>query len=129
VCQIGVMPIFLAYTVFAVVYFGTTVPRFNNFQNALVALFSVLNGDVVRETFLVLIPKYVGRVCVCKHMIASVSGCHAQCFVSSLYYLRHSRIAPRLLSPCQVPGGGPDLHVHLHCAVHLRRAERVHCHH
>ncbi len=62
-CQIGVMPIFLAYTVFAVVYFGTTVPRFNNFQNALVALFSVLNGDVVRETFLVLIPKYVGHVC------------------------------------------------------------------
>jgi hypothetical protein len=55
--QIGVMPIFTAYTVFAVVYFGTDVPRFENFQNAFVALFSVLNGDVVRETFMVLMPK------------------------------------------------------------------------
>jgi hypothetical protein len=51
------MPIFLAYTVFAVVYFGAVVPRFQNFQNALVTLFAVLNGDVIRETFMSLMPR------------------------------------------------------------------------
>jgi hypothetical protein len=37
---IGVFPIFLAYTVFAVVYFGPTTSRFSTFQDAIVALFS-----------------------------------------------------------------------------------------
>ncbi len=54
------MPIFFAYTVFAVVYFGYDTPRFGSFQDAIVALFSVLNGDVVRETFMLLISR-----CVC----------------------------------------------------------------
>ena len=54
--QIGVMPIFFAYATFAVVYFGSDVPRFGNFQYALVTLFAVLNGDVIRETFMTLVP-------------------------------------------------------------------------
>lgn len=33
---VGVVPIFLAYSVFAVVYFGDNVPRFGDLQTAMV---------------------------------------------------------------------------------------------
>ena len=58
------MPIFLAYTVFAVAYFSNDIERFGNFPYALVTLFAVLNGDVIRETYMTLIPKYpvVGQI-------------------------------------------------------------------
>ena len=77
-CQIGVMPIFMAYTVFAVVYFGADTSRFSTFQDAFVALFAVLNGDVVRETFMHLIWRCAG-VSTASRCAMSVCSCCRQC--------------------------------------------------
>lgn len=79
--QLGVAPVFMAYTLFSVVMFGNTVPRFENltvgtalitpraltpyahctlhtWQEAMITLFAVLNGDVVRDTFMALLPHH-----------------------------------------------------------------------
>lgn len=40
-----------AYALFGVVYFGDYTSRFGTLQMALVTLFSITNGDVVRESF------------------------------------------------------------------------------
>lgn len=45
----GVLPVFLAYVLFAVVVFSDRVPRFVDFGTAAVTLFANLNGDVLRE--------------------------------------------------------------------------------
>ena len=51
---LGVLPVFMAFTMFSVVYFAATAPRFGDVATAAVTLFAVLNGDVVRETFMTL---------------------------------------------------------------------------
>jgi len=48
---IGVFPIFLGYSLFAVSYFGNTTNMFEYPTDAFVQLFSVLNGDVIYLTF------------------------------------------------------------------------------
>lgn len=52
---LGVLPVFMAFVMFAVVYFASHAPRFGDVPTAAVTLFAVLNGDVVRDTFMNLI--------------------------------------------------------------------------
>ena len=52
---LGVLPVFMAFVMFAVVYFASHAPRFGDVPTAAVTLFAVLNGDVVRDTFMDLI--------------------------------------------------------------------------
>ena len=52
---VGVLPIFVAFALFAVVVWGDRVPRFATVQTSFVTLFSNLNGDVVRETFMLMV--------------------------------------------------------------------------
>ncbi len=51
----GVLPVFMAFVMFSVVYFAAHAPRFGDVPTAAVTLFAVLNGDVVRDTFMDLI--------------------------------------------------------------------------
>lgn len=53
---VGVTPVFMAYALFATVVFSD-LPRFGDLQQSVVTLFAVLNGDVIRETFMALIPE------------------------------------------------------------------------
>ena len=50
--QLGVLPIFFAYSLFAVVVFGDQVEQFGSLWGSMVTLFAVLNGDVIRDTFM-----------------------------------------------------------------------------
>jgi hypothetical protein len=52
----GVIPIFLGYALFGMLYFGSWSERFGSLGLAMITLFSVLNGDVMRETFMDLLP-------------------------------------------------------------------------
>ncbi len=52
---VGVLPVFIAYVLFAVVVFSDRIPRFADFRTAAITLFANLNGDVVRETFMAMI--------------------------------------------------------------------------
>lgn len=49
---LGVLPIFFAYSLFAVVVFGDQVEQFGSLWGSMVTLFAVLNGDVIRDTFM-----------------------------------------------------------------------------
>jgi hypothetical protein len=53
---LGVLPAFASYVLFGVIFFGSHSVRFSGVRNAMVTLFSLLNGDVLRETFNDLIP-------------------------------------------------------------------------
>lgn len=55
---VGVLPIMMGYAFFGMTYFGSESDRFSDFGSAMVTLFAVLNGDVIRETFLNLLPVY-----------------------------------------------------------------------
>ena len=55
---LGVAPIFMGYAVFGVAFFGSKTVRFSGIRNAFVALFSLLNGDAVNETFQDLLPHH-----------------------------------------------------------------------
>ncbi len=50
--MVGVMPMMLGYALFGMVCFGSYSDRFSSFSAAMITLFAVLNGDVIRETFL-----------------------------------------------------------------------------
>ena len=52
---VGVLPVFLGYSFFAVLMWGDRVPRFADPRTAFITLFANLNGDVVRETFMTLV--------------------------------------------------------------------------
>ena len=52
---VGVLPVFLGYSFFAVLLWGDRVPRFADPRTAFITLFANLNGDVVRETFMSLV--------------------------------------------------------------------------
>ena len=52
---VGVLPVFVAYTLFAVVVFSDRIPRFADMRTAFITLFANLNGDVVRETFMAIV--------------------------------------------------------------------------
>mmetsp|Transcript_13996 Transcript_13996/g.25012 ORF Transcript_13996/g.25012 Transcript_13996/m.25012 type:complete len:389 (+) Transcript_13996:2-1168(+) len=54
----GVMPILLGYALFGMLYFGDHSERFGSFSMSMITLFSVLNGDVVRETFMDILPSF-----------------------------------------------------------------------
>jgi len=55
---LGVVPILLGYALFGMLYFGDHSERFGSFGMSMITLFAVLNGDVIRETFMELIPSY-----------------------------------------------------------------------
>lgn len=55
---VGVLPIMMGYAFFGMTYFGSESDRFSSFGASMVTLFAVLNGDVIRETFLNLLPVY-----------------------------------------------------------------------
>lgn len=61
---VGVLPVLFAYAVFGMSYFGELSTRFADFGSSMVTLFAILNGDVIRETFLDLTPFYptVGQI-------------------------------------------------------------------
>lgn len=61
---VGVIPVFLAYAIFGVVYFGNYTERFGSITDSMITLFAVLNGDVIRETYLDIdvIQPFVGQV-------------------------------------------------------------------
>eukprot|EP00753_Platysulcus_tardus_P013158 PLAT3630.5.p1 GENE.PLAT3630.5~~PLAT3630.5.p1 ORF type:complete len:352 (+),score=126.08 PLAT3630.5:28-1056(+) len=56
--MVGVVPVYMAYAFFGVVYFGNHIERFGNLTNAVITLFAVLNGDVVRDTYMTLLPLF-----------------------------------------------------------------------
>ena len=56
--MVGVLPIMMGYAFFGMTYFGSESDRFETFGASMVTLFAVLNGDVIRETFLNLMPVY-----------------------------------------------------------------------
>ena len=62
--MVGVMPMMLGYAFFGMVCFGSFSDRFESFSAAMITLFAVLNGDVIRETFLNLADKspYVSQI-------------------------------------------------------------------
>ena len=47
----GVAPLFIAYALFGLAYFGAYVNAFSGFSSSTVLLFSVLNGDIIWQTF------------------------------------------------------------------------------
>jgi hypothetical protein len=49
---VGVLPLFMAFVVFAVAALGKDAARFSSVSDTIVTLFSLINGDSVRETFL-----------------------------------------------------------------------------
>ena len=55
---VGVMPVMLAYAFFGVLYFGDVTDRFGSWTNSMITLFAVLNGDVIRESFMDILPFY-----------------------------------------------------------------------
>lgn len=55
---LGVVPILLAYAFFGMIFFGDHVERFGSFSMSLITLYSVLNGDVIRETFMDVVNDY-----------------------------------------------------------------------
>ncbi len=48
---VGVMPVFLGFAYFGVAYFSTGSSLFSNVDSASVALFALLNGDVIHDVF------------------------------------------------------------------------------
>ena len=62
--MVGVMPMMLGYAFFGMVCFGSYSDRFESFSASMITLFAVLNGDVIRETFLNLADKspYVSQI-------------------------------------------------------------------
>ena len=56
--MVGVLPIMMGYAFFGMTYFGAASDRFETFGASMVTLFAVLNGDVIRETFLNLMPVF-----------------------------------------------------------------------
>ncbi|GBG28775.1 Mucolipin-2 [Hondaea fermentalgiana] len=54
----GVVPILLAYALFGMIFFGDHAERFGSFGMSMITLFSVLNGDVIRETFMDIVSAY-----------------------------------------------------------------------
>ena len=53
---VGALPVLLGYTLFGMLYFGDHTERFGSFQNSIITLFAVLNGDVIRETYMDILP-------------------------------------------------------------------------
>lgn len=49
---VGAIPIFMAYALFGMVYFGDASGRFGNFVDSAVSLFAIVNGDILRESYL-----------------------------------------------------------------------------
>ncbi len=62
----GALPLLFAYAAFGVAFFGDTVEGFSGPRQACVTLFSVLNGDVILDTFASLMGRFpfVGQVYV-----------------------------------------------------------------
>jgi hypothetical protein len=54
----GALPVFFAFTAFAVAYFGDTVAAFANPRIACVSLFAILNGDIIRDSFIHLMVEF-----------------------------------------------------------------------
>jgi len=52
---VGVVPVFLGYAFFGMLYFGDKSDRFQSFSVSLITLFALLNGDEIRETFMDLV--------------------------------------------------------------------------
>lgn len=52
---VGVAPIFISFCLFGMVVFGPRTFRFSNFSQTAITLFAVMNGDVMRETYLMVI--------------------------------------------------------------------------
>lgn len=142
--QLGVAPVFMAYTLFSVVMFGNTVPRFENLtvrvalitalptpcaltayahctlhilQEAMITLFAVLNGDVVRDTFMALLPHHpiTGQVRANTKLLPQYTPCT----------VRATLTCTLCLDRCVTT----DLHVHIREPLHLRRSQCLHCHH
>jgi hypothetical protein len=61
---VGVLPIFIAYSLFALIMFSDRIPRFCDLRTSFVTLFANLNGDVVRETFMAILAYHpiIGQV-------------------------------------------------------------------
>lgn len=51
----GVLPVFIAFSFFAMVMFSDRVPRFCDMRTSFITLFANLNGDVVRETMMAMV--------------------------------------------------------------------------
>ena len=49
---VGVLPVLLSYSFFGMLYFGEQSSRFGDFSHSMITLFSLLNGDIMRETFM-----------------------------------------------------------------------------
>eukprot|EP01029_Cantina_marsupialis_P031246 TRINITY_DN8907_c0_g1_i1.p1 TRINITY_DN8907_c0_g1~~TRINITY_DN8907_c0_g1_i1.p1 ORF type:complete len:669 (-),score=188.98 TRINITY_DN8907_c0_g1_i1:111-2117(-) len=49
--MVGVAPVMLGYAWFGVAYFGFQSDCFRSFTDSMVTLFAVLNGDVIRDTY------------------------------------------------------------------------------
>lgn len=62
----GALPLLFAYAAFGVAFFGDTVEGFSGPRQACVTLFSVLNGDVILDTFASLMGRFpfMGQVYV-----------------------------------------------------------------
>ena len=50
--MLGVLPIFIAFCLFAMSAFWTLTSNFNNFSNTSYTLFSMMNGDSILSTFI-----------------------------------------------------------------------------
>jgi hypothetical protein len=56
VFMVGVFPIFMGYALFGMLFFGNRTGRFSTLVASMFTLFSMLNGDILRDTFLDLYP-------------------------------------------------------------------------
>lgn len=48
---LGVFPIFFGYALFGTIYFGNKVEEFGSLSSSMITLFSLMNGDVIMDTF------------------------------------------------------------------------------
>ena len=48
---LGVSPIFIGYALFGTMYFGNRIEGFGTLSNSMITLFSLMNGDVIMDTF------------------------------------------------------------------------------
>jgi hypothetical protein len=56
VFMVGVFPTFMGYALFGMLFFGNRTGRFSTLVASMFTLFSMLNGDILRDTFLDLYP-------------------------------------------------------------------------
>jgi len=114
---LGCLPLLLAYASFGVAVFGDTVEHFSGLREACVTLFSVLNGDVILDTFTELVGAFplVGQVymysfvslfiyVVLNILIALVEEAHFQSSAETASILERQRAKQRLSH--RMPAGG-----------------------